>query len=134
MYKRQTPPPAPAAETPAPAASAAKSRPVPAGVWIGVAATGVFAIGAGVTGTMALGKTSEYEKANGQDPVKAKGLHDDIKTMNLVTDVLIGAAVVSAGITTYLFIKRPERETGVELRLAPRVGMQESGLSLQGSF
>jgi len=46
----------------------------------------------------------------------------------------LGAAVVSAGITTYLFIKRPERETGVELRLAPRVGMQESGLSLQGSF
>jgi hypothetical protein len=128
------PPPAPAGETPAPTPGAVKSRPVPASVWVGVAATGVFAIGAGVTGAMALGKNAEYEKANGQDPVKAKSLHDDTKTMNLVTDVLIGAAVVSAGITTYLFVKRPERETGVELRVGPHFGMRETGLSLRGSF
>jgi hypothetical protein len=126
--------PTTAAESPAPPSGPDRSRPVPTGVWVGVAATGALAIGAGVTGVIALGKKSDYEKANGQDPAKAKGLYDDTKTMNLVTDVLIGAAIVSAGITTYLFIKRPERETGVELRLAPRLGMRESGLSLQGSF
>jgi hypothetical protein len=130
-------PAAPAAsDAPAPAIAPAggKGRPVPASVWIGVAATGVFAAGAGVTGVMALGKNSDYEKANGQDPTRAKSLQDETKTLNLVTDVLIGAAVVSAGITTYLFVKRPERETGSELKLGPYFGVRESGLSLRGAF
>jgi hypothetical protein len=108
---------------------------VPTGVWIGLAATGAFAIGAGVTGALALGKNSDYEKANGQDATEAKDLRDQTKTLNLVTDVLIGAAVIGAGVTTYLYLKRPERDaTGLEVRIAPRVGLYQSGLSLEGAF
>ena len=112
-----------------------RSRPVPAGVWIGVVATGACAVGAGVTGALALGKNSDYKNANGHDPAAAKSLQSDTKTFNLVTDVLIGAAVVSAGVTTYLYVKRPERDAvGLRLWLRPRVGLDQSSLDLEGAF
>jgi hypothetical protein len=139
-FNFETPEAAPVAQPPAqpvaaPPPVATSSRPISTGVWIGLAATGAFAVGAGVTGVLALGKNSDYEKANGQDPEQAKGLEDETKTLNLVTDVLIGAAVVSAGITTVLYLKRPEREgTGSHLRISPRVGWNETGLSLEGAF
>jgi hypothetical protein len=126
------PPPPPVSSSPQVARKS--ERPVPTGVWIGLAATGAFAVGAGVTGALSLGKNSDYEKANGVDAVRAKDLQDQTKTLNLVTDVLVAAAVVGAGVTTYLYLKRPERDAmGLELRLVPRVGVR-SGLSLEGAF
>lgn len=119
-----------AATAPAPA-----KRPVPTSVWIGAAATGALAIGAGVTGVLALGKNSDYQQANGVDAEAAESLKSETDTLNLVTDILIAAAVVSAGVTTYLYIKRPERQTmGTELRLAPAVGLQTATLRLEGTF
>jgi hypothetical protein len=115
--------------------SAPSARPVPTGVWIGVAVTGACAIGAGVTGALALGKNSDYKAANGHDADKAKSLQSDVKTFNLVTDVLIGAAVVAAGVTTYLYVKRPERDSvGLTIRVSPSVGLYRSGLNLEGAF
>ena len=112
------------------------TRPVPASVFVGLAATGAFAVGAGITGVLALGKNSDYKAANGQDAQRAKGLQDSTKTFNLVTDVLIGAAFVSAGITTYLYLKRPEQpNVGLTaLRLSPQTGMNHHGLVLEGAF
>lgn len=111
------------------------TRPVPTSVWVGVAATGALVIGAGVTGVMALGKNSDYEEANGKDAADADRLRDQTKTLNLVTDLLLGAAVVGAGVTTYLYLKRPEREaTGLELRMAPHLGLHRAGVALQGAF
>jgi hypothetical protein len=112
------------------------ARPVPTSVYIGLAATGAFAIGAGVTGGLALKKNSDYKAANRQDEQQAKSLRDSTKTLNLVTDVLIGAAFVSAGVTTYLYLKRPERQsTGLaELRLEPHLGLNQSGFALEGAF
>jgi hypothetical protein len=126
----------------APAESTAPtSRPVPTSVYVGLVATGAFAIGAGVTGGLALKKNSDYEAANGQDEAQAKSLRDSTKTLNLVTDVLIGATLVSAGVTTYLYLKRPEQPSlqttsgGLrQLRLAPQIGMNRSGLVLEGAF
>lgn len=125
--------PPPATAPPPPPASS--SRPIPTSVWIGVAATGAFAIGAGVTGAMALGKNNDYQTANGVDGEQAESLKSETETLNLVTDILIGAAVVSAGVTTYFYLTRPERQdVGTEIRLAPRVGLQTAALSLEGSF
>jgi hypothetical protein len=124
--------PPPVTNSPPPATG---SRPVPTGVWVGLAATGAFALGAGVTGVIALGKNSDYQNANGHDAAKAKSLQDDTKTFNLVTDVLIGAAVVSAGVTTFLYLRRPEREaTGFEVRVSPSLGLNQTGLNLEGAF
>lgn len=112
-------------------------RPTPTGVYVGLAATGVFAVGAGVVGALALGKKSDFDDANkGTDVSNAKDLHDGVKTFNLVTDVLIGAAVVSAGVTTYLYLSRPKTETPASgwMRVRPQVGFNTGGLQLEGAF
>lgn len=127
---------APVVSAPVLASPVAAARPVPSSVFIGLAATGAFAIGAGVTGVLALGKNSDYEAANGRDAERAKSLQDSTKTLNLVTDVLIGAAFVSAGVTTYLYLQRPEqRSPGLSrLRFAPRFSPRHAGLALEGAF
>ena len=112
-------------------------RPTPTGVYVGLAATGVFAVGAGVMGALALSKNSEFDDANkGRNVSNAKDLHDSVQTFNLVTDVLIGAAVVSAGVTTYLYFSRPKADVPASgwLRVQPQVGLHTSTLQLEGAF
>ena len=115
----------------------AMERPVPVGVFIGAVATGVFAVGAGVTGVMALGKQSEFDDAiSDGDPSAANDARDSGQTLNLVTDVLIGAAVVSGAVTAVLFFTRPEvpaqRDHG--LALTPALGPAAATLALSGRF
>ena len=129
--------PAPAGAGSTGGATTTSSRPTPTGVYVGLAATGAFAVGAGVVGVLALGKKSKFDDANnGADVSNAKDLHDGTKTLNLVTDVLIGAAVVSAGITTYLYLSRPKQETPAAgwLRVRPQVGFNTGSLQLEGAF
>ena len=117
--------------------SAAGGRPTPTGVYIGLAATGAFAVGAGVMGALAMGKKGDFDKANtGADEANAKDLHDGVKTFNLVTDVLIGAAVVSAGVVTYLYLSRPSVDAPAAgwLRVQPQVGLHTGTLQLEGAF
>jgi hypothetical protein len=114
----------------------AGSRPVPLGVYIGLGATGLLAIGAGVTGVMASGKHSDFESENdGTDPGEARQLKDSGQTLNLVTDALIGGAVIAGGITAILYFTRPSLEADhAALRLAPYAGPRGTGLSLTGAF
>jgi hypothetical protein len=129
------PAPAPPVVAASPPPAPAAARPVPAAVWVGVAATGLFAVGASVTGVMALGKNSDYQAANGHDAARAKSLQSDTKTLNLITDGLIAASVVSAGVTTFLYLRRPARdEGGVALRLRPSFGLERAHLSIEGAF
>jgi hypothetical protein len=129
-----TPEPTPVVPVSPPAPPVA-TRPVPAAVWVGVAATGLFAVGASVTGVMALAKNSDYEAANGHDAARAKSLQSDTKTLNLVTDVLVAAAVVSAGVTTFMYVKRPTRdEAGLAIRLRPSIALGAADLSIEGAF
>jgi hypothetical protein len=107
-------------------------------VYVGLAATGAFTAGAVVTGVLALGKKSDFDDANtGATPDEAEDLSSSTKSMNLVTDVLIGAAVVSAAVTTYLYLDRPEVPVGQEqgaLKLEPLLGRDAALMSLSGRF
>ncbi|HEY6078724.1 MAG TPA: hypothetical protein VIW29_07970 [Polyangiaceae bacterium] len=122
----------------APAGSSGQTtRPVPTGVWVGLAATGAFAIGAGVVGGMALGKNSDFQDANnGGNESEAQDLHDSVNTLNLVTDILIGAAVVSAGVTTYLYLSRPKVDVAGSgwIRVQPELGLNAGALRVTGAF
>ncbi len=124
----------PAASTPPAGAS---ERPIPTGAYIGLAATGAFVVGAGITGVLALGKHSDFNKANdGSDPSKANDLKDSGKTLNLVSDIFTAGAVVAAGVTAYLYFSRPEVpvQQASRLQLNPSVGRNGAALSLTGSF
>jgi hypothetical protein len=118
------------------ASGATTDRPTPTGVYVGLVATGVFAVGAGVVGAMAIGKKGDFDDANdGSDAAGAGDLHDSVKTLNLVTDVLIGAAVVSAGITTYLYLSRPKTDAASGwIRVQPAVVLRTGTLQLTGAF
>jgi hypothetical protein len=94
---------------PAGAGTAEMERPVPASVWAMLGVTGALAIGAGVTGGLALANKSDFDEANtGSDPENAQSLRDTGQALNITTDVLIGAAVASGAVTLILFFTRPE--------------------------
>lgn len=118
-------------------------RPVPVSVWIGLAATGVLAIGAGVTGGLALGKQSDFEAQNtGSDPAAAEDTRSSGQTLNVVTDVLIGSAVVAGGVTLVLFLTRPEvpktSDAGglfvAGTEVVPSAGLDGGALTLRRTF
>jgi hypothetical protein len=113
------------------------TRPTPTGVYVGAAVTGALVVGAGVTGVLALGKHSDYNKANdGSDPSHADSLKSSGQTLNLVTDIFVAGAVVAAGVTTYLFFSRPEvpAQQSARLSIIPVVGPNVAALRLSGRF
>ena len=129
--------PTTAAQRPTPASTGEAARPVQPGVYIGLAATGALAIGAGVTGVLALGKHSDYKTANdGSDPAHADSVKSSGQTLSLVSDIFTAGAVVAAGVTAYLYFSRPEvpaAQTG-SLRFTPSMGRDGAAFSLSGRF
>jgi hypothetical protein len=122
-----------------PATPTGPSRPIPTGFYIGAAATGALTIGATVVGIMALGKKKDYDAANnGRSVPHAEELHDQAQTLNLVNDVLVGGALVGAGVSALLFFTRPtiggttEKQTGVQL--VPVVASKSAGVVLSGNW
>ncbi len=95
------------------------SRPVPTGVYVTLGLTGVLAVGAGITGGLALSKNSAYDDqflANGvvEDHATAQALRDDGQTLNIVTDVLIGGAAAAGVATLVWYLARPTVEAPAE--------------------
>jgi hypothetical protein len=115
------------------------TRPIPTGVYIGVAATGALAIGATLVGIMAVGKKQDYDAANnGRSVPHAQDLHDQAVTLNLVNDILVGGAVVGAGVSALLFFTRPTvggtTEKPASVQLVPVVASKSAGVVLSGNW
>jgi hypothetical protein len=78
---------------------------VPAGVWVGVAATGALAVAAGVVGGLSLANKSSFDDALAAgDLEQATDLRERGIALNIATDVLIGTSVAAAGITTIFLV------------------------------
>jgi len=110
-------------------------------VYVGVVATGVFAIGATATGLIANSKKSDYNSTNatGNDPTKARDLRDSFKSYALLTDIGLGAAILSAGATAIIYFTAPSSKpeakfTASRWRIDPNVGPTQAGLSFSGNF
>ena len=83
-------------------------------VWLCGGGAVLFAASAGVTGGLALAKHSDYEKANtGLDPAAADKLKRAGEGLNIATDVLLGASLLSvgAGLTLFFLDGGPSRFT-----------------------
>lgn len=111
-----------------------RHRPVPTSVWVGAGVTGALLAGAIGTGVVALGKNADYDEANETGDPSAEDLRGDVKTFNLVTDILIGGAVVGGAVTAVLYFTRPEVSKGTALRFEPIVGTNVAALRVSGSF
>ncbi len=124
------------------------SRPIP--VYVYVAGAGTLAAGAvgGVFAGLASSKGSEYEAdLRGRAPLHVQEeARDDIKTKNLIADVMFGVAGAGAVTTVVLFLMRPEATVdgtaeattasgfGRDWTVAPFVGQEASGVSLFAAF
>lgn len=115
---------------------AVQIRPVPVSVYVALVATGALAVGGGVVGGLSLAKHADFEAKNdGGDPAAAQDLRDSGKTLNVVTDVLLGSAIVAGGVTAVLYLSRPATTVDhARVRVVPVAGPRVAGLSLSGSF
>jgi hypothetical protein len=122
-----------------------KSRPVPTSVFVTGGLTVALAVPLVIFGVGALGKGSDYKAANGHKPkAELDALASDVKTANLITDIFLGATVVSAAATTVLFLVRPtkmvpetqpaEAPKAGSFHVLPTVGREGGGAVVVGAF
>ena len=108
---------------------------VPAFAMTGV--TVALAVATGVVGGLALKKGKDYDALNtGADPAAAQDARDSAKTLNTVTDVLLGVTVAAAAVTVVLYVVQPGGDGGSDtaFRVLPAVGPEGGGMVLQASF
>ena len=115
-------------------------------VWVGWALTGALAVGAGVTGGLAMSKASAHKDLRAQPDVTQDQItasRNDAKTLALVTDVLVPCAVVAGAVSLYFSVRSLEPaksgKSGSTLRIGASPTVGPSGVSgasgmVQGSF
>jgi hypothetical protein len=116
--------------------------------WLGFVATGALALGAGITGGLALAAQSDLDEQRYTGPDVPSDVQDQqskVDTLAAVTDVLAASAVVALGITIVIMVTDSSSSTGkaskpnvarasdvepsrLSIRVSPR------GTSLIGSF
>ncbi len=109
----------------------------PTAVYVGAIATGVFVAGATVTGLMTLSKEKDYKDA--ADSTEAAHLATSGNRLALLTDIELGAAILSAGVTAYFYLSAPKQTQAQlasrsQLRLTPKASPNSTGLAISGSF
>jgi len=89
------------------------------------AVSGALAVGAVVTGLMAMSRKSDFDEQNRPDvPHDTKeDLRNKASSMALVSTVLTGAAVVAGGISVYLFVAPAHSEQASPHATARRMNM-----------
>jgi hypothetical protein len=101
--------------------------PVPKLPWV---ITGVLVAAAGATGGLALWSSNDLKKQRegyiGGDPAVLDDRALRTRRLALATDLLIGTAVVAAGVATYLTVSTPRSE--LALTVSP------AGVSVNGAF
>jgi hypothetical protein len=110
------------------------SRRVP---WVGWAATGVLAAGAGVFGYLAANKSSSLDDAKDVPNQSHTRLEDEwtqMRTYSVTSDVLAIGAVVAGGVSLYYTIKWAGEGKGANDPPAAKLGVGPTGAQLQVSF
>jgi hypothetical protein len=109
--------------------------------WLGWALTGAFGVGAAIGGVVALGASSDL-KDQRDKPSSTRSSLDDarskVKTTALVTDILLGATILTGGISLYLTFRSPSKDTSRGPSAPPsgafRLGIGPGAVSLGGDF
>jgi hypothetical protein len=99
--------------------------------WVGVGVTGALTAGTVVFGLVTLSAKKDLDRLSGQPGLQGPEMDDarsKVKRDALVTDILGAAAIVGAGVTTYLFLSGGGSSAPV------RVGISPFGASLDARF
>lgn len=116
--------------------SAAESRPRTSsssttGRWVAWSAAGAFAVGAGITGVLALGARSDEKNVEKTQNITTPDLDragSKVSHLALATDLLLAGAVVSAGIGLYLQLSSRDEEPPKSASLAVGPGRVDFAL------
>lgn len=109
-------------------------RPIPTTVWIFGGLTVALAVPTVIFMASASGAKSDFDAANGAAPAaELEDLRSDVTTMNLLSDVFLGATVASAAATTIFYLTRPE-EPATATRFVPVATTQGGGAFVTGTF
>ena len=120
-------------------------RPVPTGVYVMGGLTVALAVPFAIFGVSALGKGSDFKKANGHEAkTTLDTLANDVKAANLLSDIFMGATIASAATTVILYAVRPTKMVPENpaadapkvgsFHVLPTVGREGGGAVLVGAF
>jgi len=112
---------------------------LPMGFWVGAGVTAALGVATAITGALALSNASDFDDKNtGADPAAAEEARDSTQTLNITTDVLLGATVASAVVTVVVLLTSSDGDDVSEAKrtfdLTPVVGRQAAGASLRVRF
>jgi hypothetical protein len=111
--------------------------PGPSIFWPGWIATGALGAGAAVVGVLSLGATSDYNDKRDQFGV-TRGQLDDARsksrTFSITTDVLLGAALITGGVSLYLSLRTPSAQQGKAPASSLGIGLGPGSAMLRGTF
>ena len=112
-------------------------RPTPTSVYVGLVMTSVFVAAATTTGVIAMNKNKDLQDTN--DPVEGDKIAKSGKTFTLLTDISLGAALISAGATAYFYFSRPQQSSPLQgkpqrLTVSPVAGPSTAGMLIIGAF
>lgn len=105
--------------------------------WVGLGAAGALGLGAAITGILALSAASDAKSTlyAGKNRADVDDKNDRRKALALTSDVLTGAAVLTAGITlAFTFARDTEGPSSAKKGQSLTVGASPRGAWLQGQF
>ena len=114
--------------------------------WAPWAITAVVGGGTAVTGVLALGAKSDYDKKVAQYPVSASDVNSASSkqsSLALVSDILLGCTVIGAGVSTYFTVKwikekkqydREKDKEKTEQKGTVQLGVSPFGAAMSGTF
>jgi len=94
----------------------------PTWMWIGWGSTVAFTAGAAVTGIVAYSQSKELKRLNevaGVDVAQRDSAYSSAKGLGIASTILTGGAIVCAGVSTYLSIKRYSNRKPLEVVASP---------------
>jgi hypothetical protein len=129
----------PASDTEVSAAPATEvSRPVRAGVWIGLGTTTALAATAVVFGVLTGNADDDLDRELARFPANPGKIDDarsQLKLYAALTDGFTAGAIVSALVTTYVALSGPSHVESLESSATrPRLVPTKNGFSVQGRF
>ncbi len=102
-------------------------------IWAGWSATGVFAVGAAVTGVLALSNAKQLAELRDSPDSNTREREDTAKrarTFATVADVLAGAAVLTGGTALYFSLRGGSKKEEGPREPATRIGLNGLGVAI----
>lgn len=126
------PPPSSSSAPPPPPPTERSSSPV-----IAWTITGLLGVGTVVTGVLALGASGDLKDLRARPDASRNSLDETqgrTRSLALASDVLLAGTIIAGGVSLYLTLRDPPRETTARGSVPLRLGVGPGSIALSGGF